>query len=288
MRIALGQLISSPRKDETLTGALRAVREARRGGADLLLMPEIYMAFLDRSPGVTRASVAEPLDGPFVSQLAREARAQNLYVGCGIWESAPGEHVRAYNTTVLLGPDGSLLLSYRKSHLYDAFGYRESDQIVPGDDPPRTIRTPLGTLGLLVCYELRFPELMRMLALEGAEVVLLPAAWVAGALKEDHWETLIRARAIENTVFVAAADQVGNTFAGCSRIVDPMGVVVAAGGETEGLVFGDVDLGRIAAVREKLPLLRQRREEIYAQRAPVRRISRGPGGRSSRETPARA
>jgi deaminated glutathione amidase len=280
MRIALGQLISYPRKDETLVGALRAIREARRGGADLLLMPEVYMAFLDRSPGVARASVAEPLDGSFVSQLAREARAQNLYVGCGVWESAPGEHVRAYNTTILLGPDGSLLLSYRKTHLYDAFGYRESDRVVPGDAPPRTIRTPLGTLGLLVCYELRFPELMRMLALDGAEVILLPAAWVVGALKEDHWETLIRARAIENTVFIAAADQVGNIFAGCSRIVDPMGVAVAAGGETEGLIFGDVHLDRIATVREKLPVLRQRREEIYAQRSPA--------AGAPRVTPARA
>jgi predicted amidohydrolase len=267
MRIALGQLISSPRKDETLSAAIRAIREARRGGADLLLLPEVYMAFLDRSAGVTRASVAEPLDGHFVSQLAREARAQNLYVGCGVWETAPGERVRAYNTTVLLGPDGALLLSYRKTHLYDAFGYRESDQIVPGDAAPQTIRTPLGTLGLLVCYELRFPELMRMLALDGAEVILLPAAWVAGALKEEHWNTLVRARAIENTVFIAAADQVGNIFIGRSQIVDPMGVALAAGGETEGLVFGDVDLGRIVTVREKLPALRQRREDVYARRA---------------------
>jgi deaminated glutathione amidase len=266
MRIALGQLTSSPRKDETLSGAVRAIREARRGGADLVLLPEVYMAFLDRAADITRASVAEPLDGPFVSQLATEARAHNLYVGCGVWETAPGERVRAYNTTVLLGPDGALLLSYRKSHLYDAFGYRESDRIVPGDAPPRTIRTPLGTLGLLVCYELRFPELMRMLALEGAEVILLPAAWVVGALKEDHWNTLIRARAIENTVFIAAADQVGNIYIGRSQLVDPMGVVVAAGGETESLVFGDLDLGRIANVREKLPTLRQRREELYPQR----------------------
>ena len=104
----------------------------------------------------------------------------------------------------------------------------------------------------------------------------------------DRNETLIRARAIENTVFIAAADQVGNIFAGCSRIVDPMGVAVAAGGETEGLVFGDVDLGRIAAVREKLPLLRQRREEIYAQRGPAGHASRGPDERSDRETHARA
>lgn len=282
MRIALGQLISSPSKEETLAAARGAIRDARRGGADLLLLPEVYMAFLERSPGVTRASVAEPLDGPYVAALGREARAHGLYVGCGIWETAPGERVRAFNTTVLIGPDGSPALVYRKTHLYDAFGYRESDYIVPGDDPPGTLRTPLGTFGLLVCYELRFPELTRLLALDGAEVILLPAAWVAGPLKEAHWETLISARAIENTVFVAAADQAGNISIGGSRIVDPMGVAIAAAGEAPGLLFGDVDLDRIRAVRERLPLLSQRREALYARRVPAVSSRGGVGTASSR------
>jgi len=265
MRIALGQLTSSPRKEDTLAAASLAARGARAAGADLLLLPEIFMAFVER-PGGSPAAVAEPLDGPYVSALAREARALNLFVGCGVWETAPEERTRAYNTVVLLGPDGSLLLAYRKTHLFDAFGFRESDRVVPGNEAPRTVRTPLGAFGMLVCYELRFPELARMLALEGADVILLPSAWVAGTLKERHWATLVEARAIENTVFVAAADQVGNIYAGCSRLVDPMGVVVAEGGETEGLVLGDVDPGRIARVREKLPVLADRREDIYAQR----------------------
>ena len=271
MRIALGQLAASIRKEENLDAARRAVRDARRGGADLLLLPELFMAFLTPRSGVAPASVAEALDGPFVSALGREAAAQGLYVGCGVWEAVPGETARAHNTAVLLGPDGSLVLSYRKTHMYDAFGYRESELTVPGEQAPRTVRTPLGTLGLLVCYELRFPELSRMLALDGADLILLPSAWIAGPLKEAHWATLVAARAIENTVFVAAADQTGPTRVGCSRLVDPMGVVVAAGGEAEGLVFGDVDPGRIARVRESLPSLGQRREEIYRQgRAPVR------------------
>jgi predicted amidohydrolase len=271
MRIALGQLAASARKEENVESARRAIREARQGGADLLLLPEVFMAFLVPRSGISPASVAEPLDGPFVSTLAREARAHNLYVGCGIWEAKPGEHTRAHNTAVLVGPDGSLLLSYRKTHLYDAFSFRESDQTVPGDAAPRTVRTPLGTVGLLVCYELRFPELARMLALDGAEVILLPSAWIRGPLKELHWATLIQARAIENTVFVAAADQVGDLRAGCSRLVDPMGVVLAGGGEEAGLIFGDIDLARIARVREKLPALHQRREEIYAQRGAAAR-----------------
>ncbi len=266
MRIALGQLVSSPQKEENLEAARRAIRDARRGGADLVLLPEVFMAFLAASDPRTAASVAEPVDGPFVSALAQEARAQRLYVGCGIWETAPGEPTRAHNTVVLLGPDGALLLAYRKTHRYDAFGFSESARTIPGIEAPRTVRTPLGTFGLLVCYELRFPELMRMAALDGADVVLLPAAWVAGYLKEQHWVTLVQARAIENTVFVAAANQTGTICTGRSLLVDPMGVVLADGGEEPGLVFGDADLARIARVREKLPVLSHRREEIYAQR----------------------
>ena len=266
MRIALGQLVSSPRKEENLEAARRAIGEARRRGTDLLVLPEVFMTFLAPSDPRTAASVAEPLDGPFVSALAEEARARSLYVSCGMWETAPGEHTRAFNTAVLLGPRGDLLLSYRKTHRYDAFGFRESHRTIAGTDAPSTVRTPLGTFGLLVCYELRFPELARMIALDGADVILLPAAWVQGFLKEQHWITLAQARAIENTVFVAAANQTGTICTGRSLLVDPMGVILVDGGEEPGLVVGDLDLARIARVREKLPVLAHRREEIYAQR----------------------
>ncbi len=273
MRIALGQLVSSPRKEDNLEAVCRAILAARQGGADLVLFPEMFMAFLAPSDPRSAASVAERLDGPFVSALAREARAHHLYVGCGIWEAVPGEDVRAFNTTVLLGPDGHLVCAYRKTHLYDAFGYRESDRTLAGANAPHAVRTPLGTFGLLVCYELRFPELTRGLALDGAEVILVPAAWVAGYLKEHHWVTLIQARAIENTVFVAAANQTGTICSGRSLLVDPMGVAMADGGEEPHLVFGDADLARIARVREKLPVLAHRREEIYGRRgAPAARV----------------
>jgi predicted amidohydrolase len=264
MRVALCQLVSSPTKSENLNAAVDAIREAKRRGADVALLPEVYMAFLHPEDPTTAAAVAEPVDGPFVSGLAAEARAQHLYVGCGLWEQVPGERERAFNTTVLLGPDGRLVLAYRKTHLYDAFGYRESDRIVAGSEPPGVVRTPLGTFGLLVCYELRFPELTRRLALAGADVLLLPAAWIAGHLKESHWATLIQARAIENTIFVAAANQTGNMSTGRSMLVDPMGVAVVDGGEEAGVLAGDIDLARIARVREKLPLLSHRREALYA------------------------
>lgn len=264
MRIALCQLVSSPRKAENLDAAVQAIREAKRRGADLALLPEVFMAFLHPKDPTAAAEWAEPVDGPFVSTLGTEARAQHLYVACGLWETAPGDRERAFNTTVLLGPDGRLLLSYRKTHLYDAFAFRESDRVVPGHEPPEVVRTPLGTLGLLVCYELRFPELARRAALAGADVLLIPSAWIAGPLKEQHWATLVAARAIENTMFVAAANQTGNISIGRSMLVDPMGVPVVEGGEEAGVITGDVDLDRVGRVREKLPVLRQRREAIYA------------------------
>ncbi len=271
MRIALCQQVSSPRKEENLETARLAIREAKRRGADLALLPEVFMAFIAPESPVAAAQVAEPIDGPFVSALAAEARRHHLYVGCGVYESAPDERTRAYNTAVLLGPDGDLALAYRKTHLYDAFGYRESDRIVPGAEPPGVVRTPLGTLGLLVCYELRFPELARAVAVAGGDVLLLPAAWVAGPLKEHHWTTLLAARAIENTIFVAAADQVGTICAGRSRLLDPMGVTLADAGEEACVVTAEVDLARIARVREKLPSLRHRRQELYAPREAARR-----------------
>jgi predicted amidohydrolase len=263
MRVALCQLVASRTKSENLDAAVRALREARRRGADLALLPEVFMAFIHPKDAVKPADVAEPLDGPFVAGLAAEARSQRLYVGCGLWETAPGERVRSFNTTVLIGPDGRVLLAYRKTHLYDAFAFHESDLIVAGNEPPEAVATPLGTLGLLVCYELRFPELTRRLALAGADVLLLPAAWIAGPLKDEHWTTLVKARAIENTIYVAAANQTGNVSTGKSMLVDPMGVAVADAGEEPGVVVGDVDPGRIARVREKLPLLDQRREALY-------------------------
>jgi predicted amidohydrolase len=264
MRIALCQLVSSPKKSENLDASVQAIREAKRRGAELALLPEVFMAFLHPKDPTKTADVAEPVDGPFVSALGTEAKAQHLYVACGLFETAPGEGERAFNTTVLLGPDGRLLLSYRKTHLYDAFAYRESDRIVPGHEPPDVVRTPHGTFGLLVCYELRFPELARRAALAGADVLLIPSAWIAGPLKEQHWATLVAARAIENTMFVAAANQTGNISIGRSMLVDPMGVAVAEGGEEPGIIIGDVELERIGRVREKLPVLRQRREALYA------------------------
>ncbi|MDR7555121.1 MAG: carbon-nitrogen hydrolase family protein [Armatimonadota bacterium] len=274
MRVGLAQYGATPDKAANLARALEVLAEAGRRGVDLVVFPEVFMVRWEegRAP---LAEVAEPLDGPFVRALAAAAVEHRLHVVMGMAERAPGEAVRAYNTAVVLGPDGTVRGAYRKVHLFDAFGYRESDRIVPGSAPPPVVSTALGRIGLQICYDVRFPEWTRLLALAGAEVVAMPTSWVVGHLKEDHWVTLVRARALENTVWIAAADQVRADRAGRSLVVDPMGVVVADGGEEPGLVVAEIDLARTRRVRETLPVLGHRRPELYGGLATVAPVALG-------------
>ncbi len=170
-----------------------------------------------------------------------------------------GDETRPYNTLVVVGPDGTLRATYRKAHLYDSFGYRESDRLSAGPAEPAVVDLDGLRIGLLTCYDLRFPEHARALVDAGADTLVVPAAWVRGPLKEDHWETLVRARAIENTVYVVAAAQCGRAYCGRSMLVDPMGIAVAAAGEAQGTVRGEIEPDRIATARERNPALQHRR-----------------------------
>jgi len=263
MKVAIAQLTSTMDKAENLQKAVTYIAKAKASGADFVILPEMYLAPATPKTGITPAQVAEPLDGPFVAGLSRAAREHSVYVVCGIYETIEHDPNRAYNTTVFLDRSGERIHAYRKTHLYDAFSFVESAAIAPGDNPYQVVETEFGKIGLMVCYEVRFPEIARQFALQGADILFVPAGWVAGAMKEDHWETLVRARAIENTMFVCAADQVGTIFAGRSLIVDPMGVVLASAGEEETLLVAELDLDRIARVRSKLPSVANRRAELY-------------------------
>lgn len=264
MKVAVVQLKSSSDKSANLHKAKEYIQKAKKLGADFVLLPEMYMAFLHPELGINRyAAIAEALDGPFVNGLAECARENQVYVICGIFESKSGENDRAYNTTIFLNRNGDLLQAYRKTHLYDAFNYKESDSIIPGPNPQDVIETEFGKAGLMVCYEIRFPEISRRLAIKGADFFFIPAAWLDGVMKEEHWKTLLRARAIENTVYVFAADQIGNHFSGQSMIIDPMGVVKANAGEEETIILSEIDLDRIKRVREKLPSVADRKAEFY-------------------------
>ena len=173
-----------------------------------------------------------------------------------------GDAARPHNTLLAVGADGELLGAYRKIHLYDAFGYRESDQLTPGEVEPVVVEIAGRRLGLMTCYDLRFPELSRALVDAGAEVLVVPAAWVRGPLKEKHWETLLAARAIENTCYVVAAAQNGRKYSGLSQVLDPQGVQVAAVGEDDGIAVATIDVDRLQQVRKRNPSLVNRRFSV--------------------------
>ena len=263
-RIALGQFQATADKAYNLRRMTQLVREAGPTGAQLVVLPETAMATFD-DPNADRVAHAEPLEGPFVGALREAAARAHIAVVAGVVESAPAVPGKVYNTAVAIGQEGELIGSYRKIHMFDAFGHRESDSSEPGDGDLLLFDLAGVRFGVAICYDLRFPDLFRALAERGAEVILLPTAWAHGRLKELHLATLARARAIENTVYFAACDQVGGQQSGNSELIDPMGVRIAGIGETEGLVVGTVDTDRVAEVRAKLPTLRHIRHDVYGR-----------------------
>jgi len=253
LTISLAQTKVARDPQENLQAARECLRRASAQGADVIVFPEMFMA--RPQEGVPLAGVSESLDGPFVSSLSSMAAEHGIAIVCGIWESVPGDTTRAANVAIALGPDGALLARYHKLHLFDALSIRESDKMTGGHAPPPLFSLNGMQLGLAICYDLRFPELFRHLALRGAEAVLVPSAWYAGPMKEEHWLTLLRARAIENTLYVAGADLCGPPFAARSAIFDPFGVMLAEAGEGEAVISAWVDKVRLEDVRTKLPSL---------------------------------
>jgi predicted amidohydrolase len=261
MRVALAQLTAGADKAENLDRLVAQVAHAAAAGADLVVAPEAAMHEFGH-PDRPLAPVAEPLDGPFVTGLAAAASRHRVAVLAGMFETA-GDPTLAYNTVVVVGEDGGLLGRYRKQHLFDAHGWVESQRLAAGAAGERLV-VDVGDVrvGVLTCYDLRFPELARALVDDGATVLAVPAAWVAGPLKEDQWLTLLRARAVENVCYVAAAGQPPPGFTGRSCLVDPYGVVLAAAAERELLVVGDVDPARVAECRDRVPSLQHRRWRV--------------------------
>jgi predicted amidohydrolase/DNA-binding MarR family transcriptional regulator len=227
-------------------------------GGIVLVAPEAAMC--DFGPTwFDLSTVAQPLDGPFVKGLAALTKRLQVTVVAGMFERAERTSRRVYNTVVVVGPDGELQASYRKIHLYDAFGYVESERLIPGPVRPVTFDVGEARFGLMTCYDLRFPELAAALVDAGAHALLVPAAWLAGPHKVEHWSTLLRARAIETTSYVIAAGQCGAHYSGTSAVLDPMGLTVAGLGSEPGSAVGVVDLQRVAEVREVNPTLKNRR-----------------------------
>jgi len=258
--IAVAQFAPSAFREGNLADMFDAARTAASRGARVVVFPEYSSYFVDPFDS-SLAENAEDLDGPFVQALVALASELDIVVVAGLVERADdGRRVR--NAVVAVGADGFLAV-YRKLHLYDAFGQRESDWVEPGEiTPPETFEVDGLRVGLMTCYDLRFPEVARTLADAGVDVALVPAEWVRGPLKEHHWTTLLTARAIENTFFVAAADHPPPLGVGHSMIVDPQGVTLAQVGTATDVVVAHIDPAAIARVRRVNPALELRRYRV--------------------------
>ncbi len=267
MRAAVAQLNSTAEKARNLETAERLVREGAGRGAELVALPEKWNLL---AAGEELLAGAEPLDGPSLGAARSWARELGIHLLAGsVAERGAGE--KSFNTSVLIGPGGEDLATYRKIHMFDVdvdgVAYRESDYEEPGEEIVAASLGEVG-LGLSVCYDLRFPELFRILAVRGARILAVPSAFTR-ATGRDHWEPLLRARAIENQAFVLAPNQVGEApphfvSGGRSMIVDPWGVVLATAPDGEGVLTADLDLAAQERIRAELPALANRRPAAYA------------------------
>jgi deaminated glutathione amidase len=267
LRAAAVQLNSTDEYDRNLEVAERLVRGAAAEGAELVVLPEKWTVL--GGPEAIRSS-AEPLDGPALTAAAGWARELGIHLVAGSVPEIVPDQEKLANTSVMFGPDGEPRAIYRKIHMFDVevgdVEYRESAIEEAGDEI--AVGESAGAMvGLTICYDLRFPELYRILALRGARVITVPAAFTERTGR-DHWEVLIRARAIENQVFVIAAGQIGYApphyrSYGRSMIVDPWGVVTAQAADTECFVSADLDFTIQNEMRSSLPSLRHRRPDTY-------------------------
>ena len=290
MRVALCQLPVSPEPAINLERVDEAMATAAEHGADLAVFPEATQARF----GSDLRGAAEPVDGAFCTALAALARENGVALVAGVFEPAPDG--RVYNTAVAYDGSGELVAAYRKIHLFDSLGERESALVAPGSELVVADLAGIRT-GFATCYDIRFPELARALVARGAELIVVPGAWAAGLFKEEHWVTLVRARAIENTVWVAAAGQVPDpsspptrapTGVGRSMLVDPMGTVRADLGLWPQVTVAELDSALTARVRAVLPSLEHRRNDVFgpadpAGAAPSAGPVSGPGSATERD-----
>jgi predicted amidohydrolase len=274
-RVALVQMKSSEDKDKNLELSISLIKKAAEKKANLICFPEFQMAFSPTNQSAKQlAKVAESInDGTFLSKLCTAAKQNKISVIATIYEKGNDGNNnnnnqsyinnRVYDTAVMINSKGTISSIYRKLHLYDALGFKESNKMMSGNIIEKPVKTSAGNIGLMICYDLRFPEMSRILTVNGADILAAPSAWVHGLMKEEHWQTMLKARAIENGSYMLAPDQVGNIYSGRSMIVDPFGVVMTDMGNREGIEVVEIDISQVQKVRESLPLLKNRRTDVY-------------------------
>jgi deaminated glutathione amidase len=265
-RTALVQMKSSVNKEQNLAYSLELINEAAKDKARLICFPEFQMAYSppEQKPEALH-KIAEKINGNFISTLSYSAKQNKINVIATIYEvnNTNKQNHKVFDTAIIINDLGKLQSVYRKVHLYDALGFKESKKLMAGSIIERPTRTSVGNLGLLICYDMRFPEISRILSVNGATILASPSAWVSGFMKQEHWEIMVKARAIENGVYVIAPNQVGNIYCGHSMVIDPFGSTLVDMGNREGIEIIDIDSSRIDRIRRTLPLLVNRRTDVY-------------------------
>lgn len=260
-KIGLAQVDSSADWKGNIKKADRYAREAARQQVKLLLFSEYFMTYYPLRDGSYQEK-GQKIDGEFVQEMRNIGKRYGIWMAFGMNEIGE-EKGRSYNTIIVSDSEGNQRGFYRKAHLFDAYQWKESKQTIPGDQIFQPIDSPVGRLGIGTCYDLRFPELARLEALEGAEMMLYPSAWVSGEGKFMQWKVLLQARAIENEMYVFGCCHCGEHYMGRSLGFDPYGREILRGGLGEGLLVGEIELDQIDRARQENPVFTNRRKDLY-------------------------
>ena len=262
---------SSTIKSENLKLSVDYIRQAAKKKIELVCFPEFQMAYspLEQSARELSTIAENAINGNFITTLRKEAKRHRIKIIATIYENIDTKRkektdYRVSDTAIMISEKGDVMSIYRKLHLYDALGFKESVKLVGGNNIERPVKVGIGKIGLEICYDIRFPEMSRILTLDGADVLAIPSGWVQGIMKEEHWQIMLKARAIENGCYVIAPDQVGNIFSGRSMVIDPFGITLLDMGNKEGVEVVEIDRDRVESVRKTLPLLKNRRTDVYA------------------------
>jgi len=263
-KVAIVQFKASIHKNQNLQKILNYIDKASIKDAELCAFPEFMMFYTPASQTPSKlASLAETINGNFVSTISKSAKQNSIQIIGTFYEKSKKKN-RVYDTSFLINKFGKVVSTYRKIHLYDALGFRESNKMVPGSKIVKPSKTSVGKIGMLICYDLRFPEMSRILASSGSEILVAPSAWVKGKNKEEHWITINKTRAIENGCYVIAPDQVGNIYCGRSLVVDPQGKILLDMKKRQGISFVNIFVDKVKKTRKVLPLLKNRRTDVYS------------------------
>lgn len=264
MKVGVVQFRASTNKETNLKKIIHYISVASKNKASLVAFPEFMMFYTNSSQTPKQlANLAETIHGNFVNTIAKKAKEYQIEVIGSFYEKSSKKN-RVYDTSFVINKLGKVISTYRKIHLYDALGFRESDKMTSGSKIVKPVKTSIGKIGMMICYDLRFPEMSRSLAASGSEILVVPSAWVQGEMKEEHWLTINKTRAIENGCYVIAPDQVGNIYCGRSVVVDPYGKILLDMKKKQGISYVEIDLKKIKQTRNVLPLLKNRRTDIYS------------------------